>query len=75
MNASAQVTAQTAATLNQACRLSASVELGLPETNPKNLRLPWAPNLVKAFRCGREAQREERNGFPYTAAHKSQIRI
>ena len=50
--------------------LSASAETGLTGTTPKDLGLPWTTNLDKAFHCSHEAQREERNGFKYTAAMK-----
>jgi hypothetical protein len=48
---------------------SASAEL-VPETNSKDIVGPWTANLAKAFDCSREAQREERDGLPYTAAMK-----
>jgi hypothetical protein len=41
-----------------------------PETKSRDLGLPWTPNLGKAFHCSRDAQREERSGFKYTAAMK-----
>jgi hypothetical protein len=51
--------------------LSASAEIELTGTkNPKSPGLLWTVNLAKAFLYTREAQREERNGFPYTAALK-----
>jgi hypothetical protein len=43
---------------------------GSPETKSRDLGLPRTPSLAKAFRCCRDAQREERNGFKYTAAMK-----
>ena len=67
MNTSVETFAQTVAT-PAGVPLSASAENGLTGTKPKNFGLPW--NLAKAFRCSRDAQREERHGFKYTAAMK-----
>ncbi|SRR6266702_7459074 len=49
-------------------RTTSAVEIGLVEMNPKDFGRPWTANLAKAFHCSREAQRDERNGLPYTAA-------
>ena len=70
MNASVEAFAQTVATAALGLSLSGSAETGLTGTTPKDLALPWTPELAKAFHCSRDAQREERNGFKYTAAMK-----
>jgi hypothetical protein len=70
MNTSVDTFAQTEATAAPGLPLSVSAEAGLTGTTPKDLGLPWTPNLAKAFHCSRAAQREERNGFTYTAAMK-----
>lgn len=70
MNTSVATLAQIDATAAPGVRLSASAETGLTATTPKDLGLPSTPNLAKALHCSRAAQREERNGFPYTAAMK-----
>ena len=68
MNVSVETLAQTVVTPAVGLPISASVETRLTGTNTKDLRLPWTANLTKAFHCSREAQREERNGYPYAAA-------
>ena len=73
MNASLETLAQIDATAALGLSLSASAETGLTGTTPKVLGLPWTPELAKAFHCSRDAQREERNGFKYTAAMKWRI--
>jgi len=70
MNISVETLAQIDATVALGLPLPASVETGFTGTTPKNLGLLWTPNLAKAFHCSRAAQREERKGFPYTAAMK-----
>jgi hypothetical protein len=50
--------------------LPASADLVLTESNSNGIERPWTANLAKAFDCSREAQREERDGLPYTAAMK-----
>jgi hypothetical protein len=70
MNTSVETFAQTVATAALGFPLSGSAETGLTGTTPKVLGLPWTPELAKAFHCSRDAQREERNGFKYTAAMK-----
>ena len=70
MNTSVETLAQIDATVALGLPLPASVETGFTGTTPKNLGLLWTPNLAKAFHCSRDAQREERNGFKYTAAMK-----
>src|SRR5689334_25339408 len=70
MNTSVETFAQTVATAALGLPLSGSAETGLTGTKPKDIGLRWAPNLGKAFHCSRAAQKEERNGFKYTAAMK-----
>jgi hypothetical protein len=70
MNTSVETFAQTVATAALGLALSGPAETGLTETKPKDLGLRWTPNLEKAFYCSRAAQKEERNGFKYTAAMK-----
>jgi len=70
MNTSVETFAQTVATAALGLPLSGSAETGLTGTKPKDLGLRWTPNLGKAFYCSRAAQKEERNGFKYTAAMK-----
>jgi hypothetical protein len=70
MNTSVDTFAQTVATAAPGLPLSVSAETVLAGTTPKDLGLPWTPNLAKAFHCSCDAQREERNGFKYTAAMK-----
>jgi len=70
MKTSIETLAQIDATAALGLPLSASAETGLAGTTPKDLALPWTPNLARAFHCSRDAQREERNGFKYTAAMK-----
>ncbi len=70
MNTSFETFAQTVATAALGLPLSASAETGLTGTKPKDLGLPWTANPAEAFHCSRAAQREERNGFKYTAAMK-----
>ncbi len=70
MKTSIETLAQIDATAALGLPLSASAETGLTGTTPKDLALPWTPNLARAFHCSRDAQREERNGFKYTAAMK-----
>lgn len=40
----------------------------MPGMNTKDTGRSYTVILAKAFHCTRDAQREERNGFPYTAA-------
>ena len=70
MNTSVETFAQTVATAALGLLMSGSAETGLTETKPKDLGPRWTPNPGKAFYCRRDAQREERNGFKYTAAMK-----
>lgn len=68
MNTSVETLAQIDATAALGLRLSASAKTGLAGTRPNSFGLLW--NRAKAFHCSRDAQREERNGFKYTAAMK-----
>lgn len=68
MNTSVETLAQTVATAAPGLPLFASAETGLTGTKPRDFVLQW--NLAKAFHCSRDAQREERHGFKYTAAMK-----
>jgi len=70
MNTSVETLTQIVATAALGVPPSASAETGLTGTTPKDFGLPWTANLAKAFHCRRAAQREERNGFLYTAAMK-----
>jgi hypothetical protein len=70
MNISVETFTQTVATAAQDFPLSGSAETGPTGTTAQDLALPWTPNLARAFHCSRDAQREERNGFKYTAAMK-----
>jgi hypothetical protein len=70
MNTSVETFAPTVATAALGLPLCASGETGLTRTKPKDLGQPWTPNLAEAFHWSRAAQREERNGFNYTAAMK-----
>ena len=70
MNTSVETLAQIDATAAFGLPLSGSAETGLAGTTPKDPGLLWTPNLAKALHCSRAAQREERNGFKYTAAMK-----
>jgi hypothetical protein len=70
MNTSVETLARTVATAELHLPLSASAETGLTGTPRKDLVLRWRPNLTKAWRFRHGARREERNGFPYTAALK-----
>ena len=68
MNTTVESFAQTVATAVLSVPLFDSAEAGLTGTNPRNFGLPR--NRAKASDCSRDAQREERNGFRYTAAMK-----
>ena len=68
MNTSFETLAQIDGTAAPGLPLSASAETGRTGTKPRDLELRW--NVAKAFHCSREAQREERHGFKYTAAMK-----
>ena len=70
MNTIVETLVQIDATAALGLPLSASAETGLTGTTPRELGLSWTANLAMAFYCSRDAQREERNGFPYTAAMK-----
>jgi hypothetical protein len=70
MNTSVETLAQIDATAALGLPRLLLLRLGSPETRSRDLGLPWKPNLAKAFHCRRDAQREERNGFKYTAAMK-----
>jgi hypothetical protein len=70
MSTSVETLAQIDATAAFGLPLCGSAETGLTGMTPKDLGLPWTPNLAKAFHCSRAAQREERDGFKYTAAMK-----
>ena len=69
MNTNFETSTQTVAAAIQGFALS-SAENGLTRKKLNDLGLPWTANLTKAFHCSGAAQREERNGFPYTAAMK-----
>jgi hypothetical protein len=68
MNTNVETLTQIDAMVIPGLPLSASAETGLTGTKPRDFGLRW--NVAKAFHCSREAQREERNGFNYTAAMK-----
>jgi hypothetical protein len=70
MNTSVETFAQTVATAALVSPLSGSAETGLTGTKPMDPVLQLTPNLGKAFHCSRAAQKEELNGFKYTAAMK-----
>jgi hypothetical protein len=70
MNTSVERLAQIDAMAALGLPLSASAETGLTGTTPKDLGLPGTADHARAFYCSRDAQREERNGFKYTAAMK-----
>jgi hypothetical protein len=70
MNTTVETLARTVAMAALDLPLSASAETGLTGTPRKVLVLRWRPNLANACRCRRDARREERNGFKYTAAMK-----
>jgi hypothetical protein len=70
MNTSVETPAQIDATAALGLPRLLLLRKGSPETKSRDLGLPWTPHLAKAFRCSRDAQREERNGFKYTAALK-----
>jgi hypothetical protein len=70
MNTSVETLAQIDATPALGLPLSGSAETGLTGTKPMDPALQLTPNLAKAFYCRQNAQKEERNGFKYTAAMK-----
>jgi hypothetical protein len=70
MNTSVEIPSQIDATAALGLPRQFLLRPGSPETKSRDLGLPWTPNLAKAFRCSRDAQREERNRFQYTAAMK-----
>jgi hypothetical protein len=70
MNTSVETLTQIDATAGLGLPLPGSPETGPTETKPKDPVLQLTPNLAKAFYCRRDAQREERNGFKFTAALK-----
>jgi hypothetical protein len=70
MNTNVETLAQVDGTAALGLSLSGSAEIELTGTTPKDLGLPWTANLDKALRCSHDAQKEERNGFTYTAAMK-----
>jgi hypothetical protein len=68
MNTKVETLAQIDATAAPGSPRLLLLRQGSPETKSRDIGLPWTPHLARAFRCSRVAQREERNGFPYTAA-------
>jgi hypothetical protein len=68
MNTSIETLTQSVATVALGLPLSACAETGLTGTKPKDLGLRRTPNLAKALHYIRAARRDERKGFPCTAA-------
>jgi hypothetical protein len=73
MNTSVETLTQSVATAALGLPLPASAETRLTGTKPRDPGQPWTVDLAKAFHCSHDAQREERNGFKYTAAMKWRI--
>jgi hypothetical protein len=70
MNTNIETLTQIDATVTPGLHLSACDGTEFTGRTPRDMVLPWRPNLAKAYHCTRDARREERNGFPYTAALK-----
>jgi hypothetical protein len=70
MNTSVEILARSVATAALGLPLPASVETEFTGTTQKYLGPAWTANLAQAFQCSSDAQREERNGYKYTAAMK-----
>jgi hypothetical protein len=70
MNTNIERLSQIDATVAPGLDVSVCAGTEFTRSTPRDLVLPWRPNLARACRCRRDARREERNGFPYTAAMK-----